>query len=315
MNKLILGAGGFLGTNLTIEYFKRGNTDIRVFDYNESYLENIKKECSNAITYISGDFNLNTNIDELVKDVDIVYHLISTSIPATSNLAIEKDLKENVIMTTRLLDACVRQDVKKIVFISSGGAVYGKEDKMPLKEDAPSKPISSYGIQKITIEKLLYLYDYLYGLDYRVIRLANPYGPYQRPNGRLGVVTTFINDVIHNKHLKVFGDGEIVRDYIYVDDAINAIINIVEGEGKDRNGKVYKTFNVGSGVGKSINSVIEDIRKIFDKNIEVEYVDGRKSDVPINYLDISLYESIYGKLIKNSFEEGIVKTKEFLESK
>ena len=123
-------------------------------------LENIKKECSNAITYISGDFNLNTNIDELVKDVDIVYHLISTSIPATSNLAIEKDLKENVIMTTRLLDACVRQDVKKIVFISSGGAVYGKEDKMPLKEDDPSKPISSYGIQKITIEKLLYLYDY-----------------------------------------------------------------------------------------------------------------------------------------------------------
>lgn len=313
MKILILGAGGFLGTNLTIEYSNHNCNEVYAFDLKEEYLYNVKRNCQNRVTYLSGDFSFNTNIDDLVKNIDIVYHLISTSIPATSNSSIEKDLNDNVIMTAKLLDACVRQNVEKVIFISSGGAVYGKEANVPLKEDAPTNPISSYGIQKITIEKLLYLYDYLYDLDYRIIRLANPYGPYQRPNGKLGVVTTFIDDAIKDKTLTVYGNGEVIRDFIYVDDAIKAILNIVEGTGREKTGQVHKTFNVGSGIGKSVNSVIEDIKQIFNKPLDIEYIDGRKADVPVNYLDISLYERIYGKLINTSFEEGVKKTKEFLE--
>lgn len=312
MKILVLGAGGFLGTNLTIHYCEKQECDITVFDYKEEFLKNTKKNCRNKVKYLYGDFNAKL-FDEILDEMDIVYHLISTSIPATSNMAIEKDLNENVIMTTKLLEACVKNNVKKVVFISSGGAVYGKEAGVPLKENAPTNPISSYGIQKITIEKLLYLYNYLYGLDYRVVRLSNPYGPYQRPNGKLGVITTFIDNIIKNKPLTVYGDGTVVRDFIYVDDAVNAIVNIAEGDGIDKQGNTHKIFNVGCGEGRSINEIIKELENVFGIETEIDYIEGRKSDVPVNYLDISLYEEIYGKLINTSFEEGIIKTKEFLE--
>ena len=125
------------------------------------------------------------------------------------------------------LYVCIRCGVKKVVFVSSGGTVYGKEVDCPLKEKTATNPISSYGVQKITIEKLLYLYRYMYGLDYRIIRLANPYGPYQRPNGVLGAVTTFTYKALKGDEITVYGDGSVVRDFIYIDDAIRAIMKIV----------------------------------------------------------------------------------------
>lgn len=316
MNILILGAGGFIGTNLTLAYLKNNideNNHITVYDYQLEYFEQIRKCQFKTIDYREGTFDDNTDFDSLVKDMDIVYHMISTTIPATSNQHITDELYANVIVTTKMLDACVRQNVKKIVFISSGGAVYGKECQMPLKEITATNPISSYGIQKITIEKLLYLYEYLYGLDYRIIRLANPYGPYQRPNGGLGVVTTFVYRAMNNEPIVVYGDGSVVRDFIYIDDAVDAILNIVNGEGYDSKGEKHKTFNVGSGKGISVNQVIECINEMLNVNVEIQYREGRKSDVPVNYLDISLYEEIYGKMIKNSLSDGIIKTKNFLE--
>lgn len=110
------------------------------------------------------------------------------------------------------------------------GQVYGKEVDCPLKEKTATNPISSYGVQKVTIEKLLYLYRYMYGLDYRIIRLANPYGPYQRPNGVLGAVTTFTYKALKGDKIVVYGDGSVVRDFIYIDDAIRAIMKIVRRE-------------------------------------------------------------------------------------
>lgn len=318
MNILILGAGGFIGTNLTLAYMKNDverKNNITVYDYSLEYFNEVKKFSFENIQYKEGNFDDSTNFDDLVKNMDIVYHMISTTIPATSNEHIIDELYANVIVTTKLLDACVRQDVKKIVFISSGGTVYGKESQVPLKETTATNPISSYGIQKITIEKLLYLYRYLYGLDYRIIRLANPYGPYQRPNSGLGVVTTFIYRAMNNDTIVVYGDGTVVRDFIYIDDAIEAILKIVDGEGFDSRGKKHKTFNVGSGNGVSVNEVIECIKNTLKLEVNIEYRNGRKSDVPVNYLDIGLYEDVYGKLVNNSLSEGIKKTKAFLEKR
>ncbi len=312
MKILILGAAGFIGTNLTLKYLKRNtNVQLVLYDYKMEYFNTLKKKGSNNIEFREGTFDDDTDFDEVVKGIDLVYHMISTTIPATSNYSVADGLHDNVIVTNRLLDACVRQKVGKIVFISSGGAVYGKENNMPLKEDAITNPISSYGIQKISIEKLLYLYNYIYDLDYRIVRLANPFGPYQRPDGRLGVVTTFIYKAINNEPVTIYGDGSVIRDFIYIDDAIDAILNIAEGKGCDSTGKEHKLFNVGSGEGISINEVIKCIEKTLEKKMEIHYKEGRKSDVPVNYLDISLYESVYGKLVKHSLERGVEKTKKF----
>lgn len=305
MNIIILGAAGFLGTNLTIK-LASGNNRIAIVDREKKYFEHIQKLSLKNVSIVESPLISDTDFDDLVAGYDIVYHLISTTVPATSNQRIANELAANAILSANLLDSCVRNRVKKVVFLSSGGAVYGKEANCPIKEKTITKPISSYGVQKITIENLLYLYRYLYGLDYRIIRLANPYGPYQRPNGVQGAVTTFIYKALKNEEIVVYGDGSVVRDFIYVDDAIHAILNIVDGEAK------FRTFNLGCGYGTSINRLLEIISEVFHVHLRVIYQDGRKADVPINYLDINRYEDCYGKLNPISLNEGIKKTADFL---
>ena len=306
MKIVLLGGGGFIGTNLAIHLIEQGNR-LTIYEQSEEYFTTLKSLSLPNTIFRVGSFNIDTDFDAQVKGHDIVYHLVSTIIPGNSNKSIINELEANIIVTAKLLDACVRQKVKQVVFISSGGAVYGRNVTCPIKEEEQTNPISSYGLEKLTIEKLLYLYHYQYGLDYRVIRLANPYGPYQRPNGRLGVVTTFIYKAITNQVLEVFGDGSIVRDFIYIDDAVKAINNIVMHTSDER------LFNVGSGRGTSVNNVIDYIKKSVNKDLQVEYIASRVTDVPINYLDISKYENMYGKLVNVNFSEGIRKTAKFLE--
>lgn len=306
MNITLIGGAGFIGTNLAISLSKENK--ITVIDRNELYFNTLKSLNLSGVDFKVAPFSIEANFDEQVKGQDIVYHLASTVIPGTSNQNIPQELEANIVVTAKLLDACVRQNVKKVIFISSGGAVYGKKGICPIKEDTVTYPISSYGIQKVAIEKLLYLYRYQQGLDYRVIRLANPYGPFQRPNGRLGVVTTFVYEALTSGKLKVYGDGSVVRDFIYIEDAIKGILKIANGENE------FRIFNLGCGKGTSINEVINTIKNVVKSNFDVSYVSARNADVPINYLDISRYENNYGKLNPVSLSEGIKKTAEFMKN-
>lgn len=305
MNILILGAAGFIGTNLAIKLAENKEDKITLVDNNKDWFSNIEKfKFSNV--EIKEVF-IDTNMDfSFLKNQDVIYHLVSTNVPTTSNQHISQDIQANVLLSSNLFQECVRYGIKKVVFISSGGTVYGKEVSCPLNENTPTNPISSYGVQKITIEKLLYLYNYMYGLDYRIIRLANPYGPYQRPNGVLGAVTTFTYKALKGDEIQVYGDGTIVRDFIYIDDAVKAILNIVNGN------KKHHTFNLGCGYGTSIKEVLTTIEKVLNVKMNVIYKSGRAVDVPVNYLDISRYEKYYGKLNPLTLEDGIRKTAEFM---
>lgn len=303
MNITILGAAGFIGTNLAIALAK--DNHVTVVDQHMDYFSAMKDLKLNVI-YRKADFTASFDYDELLENTDVLYHLISTTAPSTSNKNIAEELTANVVVTSEILEACIRKRVKKVVFISSGGTVYGKDIVCPVGEETTTNPISSYGIQKLTIEKLLYLYNYLHNLDYRIIRLANPYGPYQRPNGVLGVVTTFTYKALKNEEIVVYGDGTVVRDFIYIDDAVRGILNIVQYSGE------YKLFNLGQGKGTSVNQVIHTIEKVLGKKLPVKYLSGRKVDVPVNYLDINRYESACGNLNPMSLEAGISKTLAFM---
>ena len=301
MNLLILGAAGFIGTNLAIQLAGNIEDKITLVDKNEDYFFNIEK--FNFSNVEIKESTLDENMDfSILEDHDIIYHLVSTNVPTTSNQHISQDIQANVLFSSNLFDACVKYGVKKVVFISSGGTVYGKESSCPLSENTPTNPISSYGVQKITIEKLLYLYNYMYGLDYRIIRLANPYGPYQRPDGVLGAVTTFTYKALKGEEINVYGDGFVIRDFIYIQDAINAIIKVVNGESE------HHVFNLGCGYGTSIKKLLEAL----DIKVNVIYKEGRKVDVPVNYLDISRFEKYYGELNPVSLTEGIKRTAEFM---
>lgn len=306
MNIIILGAAGFIGTNLVKKLAEEEQNKITLVDANESFFEDIKKMKLQNINVVISQLDENADYASLLAGQDVVYHLVSTTVPTTSNQQVSQELVKNVVMTSVMLEACVACDVKKIVFVSSGGTVYGKEANCPLKEDTATNPITSYGVQKVTIEKLLYLYRHMYGLDYRIIRLANPYGPYQRPNGILGAVTTFTYKALVNDKITVYGDGSVIRDFIYIDDAIRAIDNIVNKQG------THRTYNLGCGYGTSINDVLNCVQSTLDCKIDIEYKAARQVDVPINYLDISRYEEDYGKLEPISLEEGIKQTAVFM---
>lgn len=306
MKILLLGAAGFIGTNLTIELAKKTEDEITLVDRSKAFFKPIVSMDLKNVHILEADLTVDMDFDSILKDQEVVYHLVSTTVPTTSNQHISQELVSNVIFSANLFEACIRCGVKKVVFVSSGGTVYGKEVDCPLKEKTATNPISSYGVQKITIEKLLYLYRYMYGLDYRIIRLANPYGPYQRPNGVLGAVTTFTYKALKGDEITVYGDGSVVRDFIYIDDAIRAIMKIVNGENK------HRTFNLGCGYGTSIKQVLETIEKALGIKLNVSYLEGRKVDVPVNYLDISRYEKYYGTLNPISLEDGIRKTADFM---
>lgn len=305
MRILLLGAAGFIGTNLTIKLMENKDDVITLVDKSKNFF--INPDIVNSSNVVIRESSLDLDMDYSILDgQDVVYHLVSSVVPSTSNQHISQDIQMNVLFSSYLFDASVQYGVKKIVFISSGGTVYGKEAACPLPENTPTNPISSYGVQKITIEKLLYLYNYMYGLDYRIIRLANPYGPYQRPNGVLGAVTTFTYKALKGDEVQVYGDGSVVRDFIYIDDAVRGILNIVNGENK------HHTFNLGCGYGTSISEVLKTIESALEIKMNVVYKNGRAVDVPVNYLDISRYEKYYGKLNPLSLEEGIVKTADFM---
>lgn len=306
MKIILLGAAGFIGTNLVIELAKDKDNDITVVDRDKVFFKTLEDMSIPNLHIVQFDFTMDVDYEHLVEGQNLVYHLVSTTVPATSNQHIVEELKGNVVLSANLFEACVRQGVEKIVFLSSGGTVYGKETECPLNEKTPTNPITSYGVQKVTIEKLLYLYNYMYGLDYRVIRLTNPYGPYQRPNGVLGAVTTFTYKALKGEEIQVYGDGSVVRDFIYIDDAINGIQKIVNGN------DLHRTFNLGCGYGTSIRQVLETIEKALDIRLNVNYTKARKVDVPVNYLDIKRFETAYGALNPVSLEDGIKKTIKFM---
>ena len=306
MRIVLLGANGFIGTNLTVKLAEDLGNDIVVVGRKRAHYKDIESFAFENVRFIESDLCVDTNYDELVEQADVVYHLLSSTVPTTSNIHIPEELRLNVLLSANLFEACVHQGVKKVVFLSSGGTVYGKEAKCPLKEDTPTNPITSYGVQKITIEKLLYLYRYMYNLDYRIIRLSNPYGPYQRPNGILGAVTTFTYKALRGEEISVYGDGSVVRDFIYIDDAIRGIIKIVYGE------NAHRTFNLGCGYGTSIKTVLRTIEEVLGTELKVNYLESRPVDVPTNYLDIQRFENAYGKLKPVNLKTGIQLTAGFL---
>lgn len=307
MNIVIMGAAGFIGTNLVTELVKNEADKITVVDENKAYFLHYPKEVYEKIEIIESRFQKDADFDTCTKNQEVVYHLISTNNPTTSNKDVGKDLTDNISITINLLESCVRNSVKKVIFISSGGTVYGKEVSCPIIETSETQPINTYGIQKLTIEKLLYLYKHMHGLDYRIIRLSNPFGPYQRPNGKLGVITTFIYQALNNKTIHVYGDGTVIRDYIYISDAVLAIIRIAKEDTR------YHIYNVGSGKGISVNDVIDIMRDELELSAAIEYTAARSVDVPVNFLDVSRYEDEFGTIEKVPIIVGMKKTKKYLE--
>lgn len=296
---LILGGGGFIGANLVGELLRSGY-GVRVFDVNGFPRNNIA-EYVNDIEIIEGDF---VDIDRLqlaLKDVDYVYHLISSIIPSSSPSDLCSDIESNVISTLKLLQLIERKPVKKIIFLSSGGTVYGIPNKLPIKEDHSTNPINSYGITKKTIEDYLKLFNKLTNIDVCIFRLSNPYGKKQNPRGIQGVIPVFLYKAINNEAIEVWGDGSVVRDYIHIKDVSQILVKALDIETPEI------VYNLGSGIGTSINEILTYIKENLEPGLNVNYTLGRSFDVPINVLDVSALRNRFGFYQPINVQEGIKK--------
>ena len=301
MNSLILGGNGFIGSHLVDKLLAEGHK-VRVFD---KYEEHYRKPLS-GVDYQYGDFGNRGLLAEALSGMDAVFHLISTTLPKTSNDDPIFDVQSNVIETLFLLEQCVAQKIRKVIFISSGGTVYGRPANLPISEASPTNPECSYGITKLTIEKYLWLFKLLHGLDYVVVRPSNPYGERQNPESIQGAVSVFLGRAARGETIEIWGDGEVVRDYIYIEDLIEGIYRAATVATPSR------VFNLGSGAGCSLNGIVEVIRRITARDVKVEYKAKRAFDVPEIYLDISRAgkELQWSPVI--SLESGIRKTWQFV---
>ena len=301
----IIGAASFIGKNLYLELCRRSVERVLLVDKSEAFFQDMKSLIRPQDAIVEFDVNTREDYGSLMEGVDLVFHLYSSTVPATSNKNIRLEIANNVMLTADLLMNCVKYKVKRVVFSSSGGAIYGNNVSCPISETVDPCPITTYGWQKLSIEKLLYLFKYQYGLDYRVARIANPYGPYQRPNSGQGAVTTFTYKAINDDSIVIFGDGSTVRDYIYIDDVVSVMCNIALNDCK------YEIYNVGSGCGVSLKDLIHTIYEVVGKEAKIQYESKRSTDVQENYLDVSRYENEFGPINKHSLSEGVQKLIEF----
>jgi UDP-glucose 4-epimerase len=296
---LILGGAGFLGSHLCDGLLKAGHA-IRVFDRVNVARKNVA-HILNRIEFVEGDFSDQSYYAEILAGVDVVFHLISTTVPKTSNENPAYDVASNIVSTLQFLD-CVRAGgVEKIVFFSSGGTAYGIPKDVPIQEDHPTRPICSYGIHKITIENYLHLYHHLYGLDYTIVRISNPYGIRQRPTGLQGVVAAFINRALKKEPLEIWGDGSVIRDYVYVTDVINAVLAVLRYRG------AYRLFNIGSGIGISLMEVAKTVERRVGYPLDLTFIPAGHLHVPVNILDNRRARRELDWHPTLSFEDGIAK--------
>jgi UDP-glucose 4-epimerase len=278
LRALVLGGGGFIGSHLVTALLAQG-ARVRVLD--RPYRQRSQALPAHpALEWQEGDFGNTQDIHQALEDVDTVFHLVSTTQPKSSNDDPAFDVSSNLLATLNLLELLREKKATQLIFISSGGTVYGRPLHTPIPETHPTEPTCSYGIVKLAIEKYLALYRLLHGLDYRVLRLANPYGPGQEANRAQGAVGTFLSRVVHDEPIEVWGDGSVVRDYLYISDTVSALLRAAAYQGEER------IFNIGSGGGHSIREIISAIEEVTGKTAQVRYTAARKFDVPVSVLDI-----------------------------
>lgn len=300
MTSLILGGNGFIGSHLADCLIEQGE-HVRIFDRGADFF----RKPLQGVEYFSGEFSDSELLTRALSEVDTVYHLISTTVPSTSNQDPVFDIGSNLINTVKLLDLMKDLSVPKIVYLSSGGTVYGVPDYSPIKETHALKPISSYGIVKVAIENYLHMYHHLYGLQYVVLRASNPYGPRQGHAGVQGVVGTFVNRAYNGQSLEIWGNGEVVRDYIFIDDLISLCL---KAGASDASG----VYNAGSGAGHSVLDVVEYIQTVANADIEVVFKNARAYDVPHAVLDVEKAISTFSWKPVQELSSGVSQVWEWL---
>jgi UDP-glucose 4-epimerase len=304
MKCVIFGGGGFIGSTIADRLLSDGHS-LRIFE--RPRIKPYRNfEVDERVEWITGDLQSNHDVSEAIAGVDAVLHLVSTTLPKSSNDDPIYDVQSNLVATLQMLNAMVAQRVSRIVFISSGGTVYGTPVYLPIDELHPTEPHVSYGITKLAIEKYLLMFERIHGIKVTILRVTNPFGERQRIETAQGAVGVFLHRALRGLPIDVWGDGSVTRDYIHISDVADAFARALAYSGPK------SIFNISSGQGTSLNALIKLLEDVLGASIECRHFPGRPFDVLVSVLSNELARQELQWAPKVQIREGIARTAEWM---
>lgn len=299
---LVLGANGFIGSHLVDALTARGHR-VRAFvrfSASQSFSNHENLEV------IKGEYLNRGDLEDAVKGMDYVFHFISTTTPVTAENDPLVDIDTNIRMSVELLRICSEAGVKKVIYASTGGAIYGDTKKLAHKETDIALPVSPYAIGKLTVEHYLRYFRVKYNLDSVVFRISNPYGTRQPLHRKQGVIPVFVENVCQGLPLTVYGDGSMIRDYIYVEDVAHMIASTFDMSSK------HDTYNLGAGTGTSISELVDMVALATNTVPAVNHMPVPPTFVDHVVLDTQRFMDEFDITPTTDLYDGIVKTVEYV---
>lgn len=295
---MVTGGAGFIGSHIVDRYINEGNEVIIIDDLSTGKKENINPQA--RFHHIDIRDKGMKAIFEKERPEIVNHHAAQMDVRrSTENPAFDADV--NIIGTINLLENSVKYGVKRFIFASSGGAIYGEQKDFPAGEEHQQFPLSPYGVSKLAGEKYIHYYSKNFGLRYISLRYSNVYGPRQNPEGEAGVVAIFIGRLLKGKEPVINGDGEQTRDYVYVDDVVEANISATRSETEG-------SFNIGTGIETSVNKILSNLIDITKVDIEGIHGPPKKGEQRISVLDCSKAIKSLGWKPKVTLEDGLRRT-------
>jgi len=300
---VIFGGTGFIGSHLAEELIKY-KYPVTILGRDSRRLSTLPPLVQSEANFIAGDYRDSWTVSGALDGCDLAIHAISSTDPGLGNLNPAMDVENNLVPMIRFLEQVKAHRVKHVMFLSSGGTVYGRTTSQ-VTEDDPTNPICSYGIVKLAMEKYLHMYSETYEVRSTIVRLANPYGERQNPERGQGIISVLLDRVGKGLPVYIYGKGEIKRDFIYITDAVKAMHALLE----DAYARpACSVFNVGTGMGTSISKVLSHVEAVTGKMANVEYRDARSVDVPVNVLSVLKLIKTTGWWPYYSLFDGICRT-------
>ncbi|HWT03682.1 MAG TPA: NAD-dependent epimerase/dehydratase family protein [Pyrinomonadaceae bacterium] len=297
---VVLGGLGFMGSHISRALVRRGER-VRIFD--RLYASHaLVADIESQVEIVEGDINRPGDVIEAVNDAGTVIHLVHTTVPGSSMADPAFDITSNVAASAAWLTRLSETNVRRILYFSSGGTVYGVPREPLIDEGHPTDPISSYGITKLAIEKYVAMYGALSGVEHRILRPSNVYGEGQRLHIGQGVIGILADRALRGEPVEIWGTGESLRDYLHVEDLVAATLALVDYDGPER------VFNVSSGRGHSVLDIVRVVGEQLGIKPEIVFQPARGFDVPVNVLDPARLNAATGWRAAVGLGEGVART-------
>lgn len=301
MRILVTGGAGFIGSHITDRLVLEGHSVSIIDNLSTGKVDNLNKDAK----FYKMDI-VNPRIERIFKKErpELICHLAAQMDVRRSVADPVYDAQTNILGMLNILEHAVHYGTRKVIFASTGGAVYGEGGALPTPEDHPPHPLSPYGISKLTGEHYLFFYNATYGLNYTALRFANVYGPRQDPFGEAGVVAIFTQKMLRNEQPVINGDGLQTRDYVFVGDVVEAVMAAASNETND-------IYNVGTGIETNVIELFRHLKEITGRNIKEVHAPAKKGEQARSCLKCEKIKKVLKWKPKMTIKEGLSKTVDF----